>query len=154
MNRVHSLSFPRSATRAAGFTLVEIVIVITIIGILAGSGIFMLVGWLDEAKYERVRGDLNTLDLAIKGYERGNYSKPPTQEQGLQALVERPTSEPQPQRWRAYLEKPEALLDPWGNPYQYRYPGTKSNKKYDLWSNGEDGIEDTGEGGDDIGNWQ
>ena len=145
--------FSTHLKRQAGFTLVELVIVLTIIGILAGSGIYMLVGWLDEAKYERVRSDINTIDLAIKGYERGNYSKPPTQEQGLNALVERPTSDPQPERWRAYLEDAKALLDPWGNPYQYRYPATKSKKKYDIWSNGENGTEDAGEGGDDIGNW-
>ena len=137
---------PSSLRFKRGFTLVELVIVLTIIGILSGSGIYMLIGFLDEAKYERVKGDLNTLDLAIKGYERGNYSKPPTQEQGLNALVERPTSDPQPERWRAYLEDQKALLDPWGNPYQYRYPATKSKKKYDLWSNGENGIEDSGEG--------
>jgi len=140
-------------TRSAGFTLVEMVIVITIVSILAGSGIYMLTGFLDDAKYERVRGDLNTLDLAIKGYERGNYGKPPSQEQGLQALVERPTTDPQPERWRAYLEDGKALIDPWGVPYQFRYPSTKSKKKYDLWSNGENGVEDSGEGGDDIGNW-
>ncbi|MCB1235786.1 MAG: type II secretion system major pseudopilin GspG [Verrucomicrobiae bacterium] len=131
------------------FTLVELVIVLTIIGILAGSGIYMLVGWLDEAKLERVRGDLNTIDLAIKGYERGNYSKPPTQDQGLQALVEKPTGDPQPERWRAYLEDAKALLDPWGNQYQYRYPAQKSKRKYDVWSLGEDGVESD----DDIGNW-
>ena len=139
----------KNSRRSHGFTLVELVIVVLIIGILAGSGIYMLVGWLDEAKYERVRGDINTIDLAIKGYERGNYSKPPTQEQGLQALVERPTSEPQPERWRAYLEDAKALLDPWGNPYQYAYPAQKSKKKYDIWSQGEDGVESE----DDIGNW-
>jgi len=135
--------------RSGAFTLVELVIVLTIIGILAGSGVYMLVGWLDEAKFERVRGDLNTIDLAIKGYQRGNYSKPPTQEQGLKALVERPTSDPQPERWRAYLEDEKALLDPWGNSYQYRYPATKSKRKYDIWSLGEDGVESE----DDTGNW-
>lgn len=149
MKRTNLKSSHRSKLHRAAFTLVELVIVLTIIGILAGSGIYMLVGWLDEAKYERVRGDINTIDLAIKGYQRGNYSKPPTQDQGLQALVERPTSEPQPERWRAYLEDQKALLDPWGNPYQYRYPATKSKKGYDIWSNGEDGVESE----DDIGNW-
>lgn len=148
MKLIASLENRRTLRRRA-FTLVELVIVLTIIGILAGSGIYMLVGWLDEAKYERVRSDLKTLDLAIKGYERGNYSKPPTQEQGLMALVEKPTGDPQPQRWRAYLESEEALLDPWGNQYQYAYPAQKSKRKYDLWSFGEDGAESE----DDIGNW-
>ncbi|MCB1229175.1 MAG: type II secretion system major pseudopilin GspG [Verrucomicrobiae bacterium] len=149
MKRINLKSQRKSVRRPNAFTLVELVIVLTIIGILAGSGIYMLVGWLDEAKFERVRGDINTIDLAIKGYERGNYSKPPTQEQGLMALVERPTSEPQPERWRAYLEDPKALLDPWGNQYQYRYPAQKSKKKYDIWSMGEDGVESE----DDVGNW-
>lgn len=132
-----------------GFTLVELVIVITIIGILASSGIYMLTGVIDDAKYERVRDDIKTLSLALSGYERGNYSRPPSQEQGLQALVERPTSDPQPERWTARLEDPKALLDPWGNPYQYAYPAQKSKKNYDLWSLGEDGVESE----DDIGNW-
>ena len=148
----HEIASPiklRKTSTQRGFTLVELVIVLTIIGILAGSGIYMLIGWLDEAKFERVRGDINTIDLAIKGYERGNYSKPPTEEQGLMALVERPTSDPQPERWRAYLEDAKALLDPWGNPYQYRYPAQKSKKKYDIWSLGEDGVESE----DDTGNW-
>lgn len=138
---------PRSKRRNSGFTLVELVIVITIISVLAGSGIYLVIGFVDDAKYGRVDSDLKALDLAVKAYERNNYFKPPTQEQGLMALVERPTGDPQPERWRAYLEEP--MLDPWGNEYQFRFPAQKSSKKYDLFSFGEDGVESD----DDVGNW-
>ena len=141
---IHSPSRPR---RSAGFTLVELVIVITIIAVLSGSGIYLIIGFIDDAKYQRVDSDIKALDLAIKSYERNNYFKPPTQEQGLAALVERPSGEPQPERWRAYLY--EAMKDPWGADYQYRFPAQKSTKKYDLFSLGEDGVESE----DDIGNW-
>ncbi len=127
--------------------MVELVIVLTIIGILAGSGIYLLMGVIDDAKYERVGSDLKVLDLALQQYERNNYFKPPTQEQGLGALVEKPSSDPQPPRWRQYLE--EMMLDPWGQEYQYRYPASKSKKKYDLYTLGEDGVESE----DDQGNW-
>ena len=139
----HSLSHRKKA----GFTLVELVIVITIIAVLAGSGVYLIVGFVDDAKYQRVDSDLKALDLALKSYERGNYFKPPTQDQGLQALVERPTGDPQPERWRAYLD--EMMLDPWGQEYQYRFPAQKSTKKYDIFSLGEDGVESD----DDVGNW-
>ncbi|MDF1859624.1 MAG: type II secretion system major pseudopilin GspG [Verrucomicrobiales bacterium] len=137
----------KTLRKAAGFTLVELVIVITIIAVLAGSGIYLVVGFVDDAKYQRVDSDLKALDLALKSYERNNYFKPPTQDQGLQALVERPTGDPQPERWRAYLDEP--MLDPWGIEYQYRFPAQKSSKKYDIFSLGEDGVESD----DDVGNW-
>lgn len=137
----------RQRQRTGGFTLVELVIVLTIIAILMGSGIYMLTGFIDDAKYQKVDSDIKALDLALQSYERNNYFKPPTQEQGLRALVERPTSDPQPERWRAYLEEP--VMDPWGNEYQYRYPAKMSKKKYDIYSLGEDGMESD----DDVGNW-
>jgi general secretion pathway protein G len=133
--------------RTRGFTLVELVIVITIIAVLSGSGIYLVVGFIDDAKYQRIDSDLKALDIALKAYERNNYFKPPTQDQGLMALVERPSGDPQPERWRGYLE--EAMLDPWGVAYQYRFPAQQSSKKYDIFSFGEDGVESE----DDIGNW-
>ncbi len=145
---MHLSSTPsRPPRRSAAFTLVELVIVLTILAVLMGSGIYLITGFIDDAKAQRVTSDLNSLDLALKAYERNNYFKPPTQEQGLRALVERPTGDPQPERWRAYLEEP--MKDPWGNEYQYRIPAQRSNKKYDLFSLGEDGVESE----DDIGNW-
>ncbi|MDF1741170.1 MAG: type II secretion system major pseudopilin GspG [Verrucomicrobiales bacterium] len=140
-------SSQRSKRSASGFTLVELVIVITIIAVLSGSGIYLIVGFIDDAKYTRVESDIKALDLALKSYERNNYFKPPTEDQGLTALTERPTGEPQPERWRAYLEEP--MMDPWGQPYEYRVPAQKSSKKYDIFSLGEDGVESE----DDIGNW-
>lgn len=144
--KLHPHPLP-TARRRSAFTLVELVIVITIVAVLSGSGIYLIIGFIDDAKAQRVTSDLQSLDLALKAYERNNYFKPPSQEQGLRALVERPTGEPQPERWRAYLEKP--MKDPWGNDYQYRLPAQKSSKKYDLYSLGEDGVESD----DDIGNW-
>ncbi len=143
--KLHPHTHPDRRRRA--FTLVELVIVITIIAVLSGSGIYLIIGFVDDAKYRRVEGDIQLLETALKSYESNNYFKPPTQEQGLRALVERPTGDPQPERWRAYLEEP--MKDPWGNEYQYRFPSQKSKKKYDLFSLGEDGVESD----DDVGNW-
>ncbi|MGE3749826.1 MAG: type II secretion system major pseudopilin GspG [Verrucomicrobiales bacterium] len=134
--------------RSAAFTLVEIVIVITIIAVLAGSGIFLVTGMIDDAKFQRVDNDLKALDLALQSYERNNYFNPPSQEQGLKALWEKPTSEPIPERWRAYLT--EAMKDPWGTEYQYRFPAQKSKKKYDIYSLGPDRVESD----DDVGNYK
>ncbi|NNE92428.1 MAG: type II secretion system major pseudopilin GspG [Verrucomicrobiales bacterium] len=143
------LNHLKQRAASAAFTLVELVIVLTIIGILAGSSIYMVVGFIDDAKYQRAENDIGALKTAIMGFARNNYDRPPTEEQGLMALVERPTSEPVPARWRPYLEDQKALIDPWGNPYQYKSPGQRSGKKYDLWSMGENVEDET----DDIGNW-
>lgn len=138
----------KSPSRQAGFTLVEIVIVLTIIMVLSGGAIFMIKGLVGDAQQQRVDDDIRTITTMLTNYERNNYFKPPTQEQGLRALVEMPTSEPKPKRWTQYME--EVPLDPWGNEYQYRVPGTRSGKKFDLFSMNENGVEDE----DDIGNWE
>jgi len=134
--------------RAHGFTLIELVLVLTIIAILAGSGIYLLSGNVDVAKETRVQGDINAIATQLQLYEARN-SRMPTTEQGIEALVTKPTKEPLPERWTALLE--EEPKDPWGQPYKYRYPAQKSKKPYDLYTVGKDGIDGNE---DDIGNWK
>ena len=133
-----------------GFTLVEILIVVTIIAVLAGGAWFMLKpdALIEGSKMQRVESDIQAIKAALGAYERGNYFKAPTEEQGLDALVTKPTTEPVPNTWIQAFE--EVPLDPWGSPYQYRVPGKRSGGKYDLFSLGPNGQEDD----DDIGNWK
>jgi general secretion pathway protein G len=133
---------------SAAFTLIEIVIVLTIISILAAGSIYLIKGNVDVAKETRVDGDIANIATQLQLYEARNL-RLPTQDQGLMALVEKPTTEPQPERWTQLLE--EMPRDPWGQDYRYRMPPQKSKKKYDLYSIGADGQEDSE---DDIGNWK
>lgn len=133
---------------AAGFTLIEIVIVLTIISILAAGSIYMLKGNVDVAKESRVESDLANISTQIQLYEARNM-RVPTTEQGIKALVEKPTIEPIPERWMAFLE--EVPKDPWGQEYKYRFPAQKSKKSYDIYSIGKDGVDGNE---DDIGNWK
>lgn len=135
-------------SRSSGFTLIEIVIVLTIISILAAGSIYMLKGNVDFAKETRVNGDLGTISTQLQMYEARN-SRLPTTEQGLKALVEKPTSEPVPENWAPLME--EVPKDAWGQEYKYRYPATKSKKAFDIYSVGADGQDGTA---DDIGNWK
>lgn len=137
----------RHSLRAA-FTLIEIVIVLTIISILAAGSIYLIKGNVDVAKETRVEGDISNIATQLQLYEARNL-RLPTQDQGLKALVEKPTTEPLPERWTQLLE--EMPRDPWGQEYRFRMPPQKSKKKYDLYSIGADGQEDTE---DDIGNWK
>lgn len=132
----------------SGFTLIEIVITLTIISILAAGSIYLLKGQVDSAKETRVDSDLAAINVALQSYE-GRALRMPTTEQGLKALVEKPTIEPVPERWRSFME--EVPKDPWGQEYKYRYPAQKSKKPYDVWSAGADGQDGTP---DDIGNWK
>jgi len=138
-----------SPTRsAAAFTLIEIVITLTIIAILASGSIYLLKGQIDSAKDTRVDSDLQAIGLALQSYE-SRALRMPTTEQGLMALVEKPTLEPVPENYRAFME--ELPKDPWGQPYKYRFPAQKSKKTYDLWTVGPDGQDGTD---DDLGNWK
>ena len=138
---------PHLRLRSSAFTLIEIVIVLTIISILAAGSIYMLKGNVDVAKETRVDGDLQNIMTQMQLYEARNM-RAPTTEQGIKALVEKPTTEPLPEKWTALLES--VPKDPWGQEYKYRYPAQKSKKPYDIWSVGKDGADGTE---DDIGNW-
>ncbi len=136
-----------SARRARGFTLIEIVLVITIIAVLGAATIYLIKGNVDVAKETRVDSDIKNIVTQVKVYEARNLA-PPTTEQGLKALVEKPTSEPVPERWTQLLE--ELPKDPWNREFQYQYPAKRSKADYDVYSLGRDGVESD----DDIGNWK
>ena len=100
-----------------------------------------------EAKITAAKMTVTTMETQLKIYEN-RQDMLPTTEQGLKALVEKPTTAPIPRRWTQLLME-DGLIDPWGNPFQYRYPGEKA-EKFDVWSLGPDGKDGTS---DDIGNW-
>jgi len=139
--------------RSSGFTLLEILIVVTILGILASLVAVKLMDRPGEARQMKARLDINTLENALKLFKLDNAFYPTT-EQGLRALVEKPSIGRIPSKWRdgGYLEKNTLPRDPWGNDYFYQNPGIYNND-FDLWSYGADG-EEGGEGEDaDITNW-
>lgn len=135
---------------ARGFTLIEIMVVIAILGIMAAVVVPKIVGRTDTAKIAAAKQDITAIKQALILYKLDNQ-RYPTTEQGLQALVTKPTSGPAANGWNAngYLEK--LPKDPWGNPYQYLSPGVKGD--IDIFSYGADG-QPGGEGLDaDIGSW-
>lgn len=143
----------RAAAAARGFTLVELLVVLVILGLLAGLVGPRLFGRVSDARRQTARSQIELLGTALDNYrlDNGRY---PTTEQGLAALRERPRTEPLPIRWRGpYLEK-AVPDDPWGSAYRYRSPGEANPNGYDLLSLGADG-ERGGEGEDaDVLSWE
>ena len=139
----------RLVGRTAGFTLVEIMVVVVILGILAVLIVPRVLGRTDEAKQAAARHDIATVMQSLKLYKLDN-GRYPTNDQGLQALVSKPTSAPVPSNWKPYLDK--LPKDPWGNTYQYLSPGVHG--EVDVFSLGADN-QPGGTGADlDIGSWQ
>ncbi len=132
-----------------GFTLIELMVVLVIIGVLAALIVPNVLERADDARATAAKTDVNNVMQALKLYKLDNQIYP-TAEQGLQALVARPSSGPAAPNWKSYLEK--LPNDPWGRPYQYLNPGIKG--PVDVMSFGADG-QAGGEGKDaDIGSWQ
>jgi general secretion pathway protein G len=141
---------PTLPSRAArGFTLIELMVVLVIIGVLAALIVPNVLDRTDDARATAARTDVNNLVQALKLYKLDNQ-RYPSAEQGLDALVRKPTAGAVPPNWKPYLDKLPA--DPWGRPYQYVNPGVKG--EIDVFSYGADG-QAGGEGKDaDVGSWQ
>lgn len=136
------------ARRQSGFSLIEIMVVVVIMGILAALVVPNLLDRPDQARIVAARQDIGGIMQALKLYrlDNGRY---PSQAQGLQALVQRPDVAPAPNNWRAYMDRLPS--DPWGAPYQYLNPGVHG--EIDVFSFGAD-SQAGGEGNDaDIGSW-
>ncbi|MDE2368372.1 MAG: type II secretion system major pseudopilin GspG [Burkholderiales bacterium] len=140
-------SIPRRL--AAGFTLIELMVVLVIIGILGALIVPNLLDRADDARVTAAKTDVNNLMQALKLYKLDNQ-RYPSADQGLDALVKKPTTGVVPPNWKPYVEK--LPLDPWGHPYQYLNPGVHG--EIDVFSLGADG-QPGGEGKNaDVGSWQ
>ncbi len=139
----------KSLRRGRGFTLIELMVVLVIIGVLAALIVPNMLDRAEDARVTAARTDVNNLMQALKLYKLDNL-RYPSGEQGLQSLVVKPTVGTIPPNWRPYLDKLPS--DPWGHPYQYENPGLKG--EIDVYSFGADGVVG-GEGRNaDIGSWQ
>ncbi len=133
----------------AGFTLIELMVVLLIIGVLAALIVPNVLNRADDARVTAAKTDVHNLMQALKLYRLDNM-RYPSAEQGLQALLAKPTAPPVPSNWKTYLDQLPA--DPWGHPYVYLNPGIKG--EVDVMSYGADG-QSGGEGNNaDIGSWQ
>ena len=132
----------RTIKTSSGFTLIEVLLVVVIIGILVGVAIPRLGGRVRQAQIAAAEADVNNVGMALRLYEVDNGTYPPS----LQALLSKPGNAP---NWRGpYLEK-GLPKDPWGNDYLNTFPGSRNPHSYNLKKNGPDGVESA----DDIGNW-
>lgn len=139
-----------AAMRQQGFSLIEIMVVVVIIGILATVVVLNIADAPDEARVAKARQTIASLEAGLELYRLNNHHYPST-EQGLEALVRKPAGQPEPRNWKAGGYIKSLPLDPWQREYQYLNPGV--NGAVDIWSWGADG-QPGGEGANaDIGNW-
>jgi len=142
---------PATRRPSRGFTLLELLVVIIVLGLLAGLVAPQIFGRVGEAKVTTARTQMSLVGTALDSYRLDNGAYPTT-EQGLQALREKPTREPIATNWRGPYLRKEVPLDPWGRAYVYRAPGSRNPNGYDLSTLGRDGTEGgTGEDADQIG---
>ena len=145
---------PRHRLDDQGFTLIELMVVIVILGILAGLIVPRIMGRPEEARRTKARVQIESIETALQLYKLDNGVYPST-EQGLEALVQAPEVGQLARKWRkgGYLDKKKVPKDPWGNDYVYLEPGVQNTDDFDLWSYGPD-SELGGEGENaDICNW-
>ncbi len=144
---------PFKRTDCRGFTLIELMVVIVILGILAGLLVPRIMGRPEEAKQLKAKIQIEGLETALKLYKLDNGMYPDTS-QGLQALIEQPETEPFPKKWRkgGYLEKGRIPKDPWKNDFVYLSPGIHGD--YEIISYGADGVPGGEEKNMDINSWE
>ncbi len=145
------MRYPGASLAAAqrGFTLIEMMVVVVIIGLLAAVVAPNLIGNIDTASVNRAKQDIRGIETALNLYRLDNF-RYPSNDLGLEALVNDPGESSAP-NWKSGGYLRSVPTDPWNNPYQYRYPG--QHGEFDVWSYGADGREG-GDGIDaDIGNW-
>jgi general secretion pathway protein G len=133
----------------SGFSLLEILVAMAIMAILGGVMVIKFAGKTQEANLIKIKTDIKALESALIQYSADNFMYPTT-EQGLEALQQKPTSRPEPKNYarQGYIN---LAMDPWGNSYQYAYPGEFG--EYDIYSLGADGEEGGEDMATDIGNW-
>jgi general secretion pathway protein G len=135
-----------SSKKSPAFTLVEIMIVVVIIGILAATLLPQFVGTAEDARVNTAKAQVAELESAVERFYI-HMDRYPTTEEGLKVLVDPPAGD-DAKNWRGPYIK-QLRDDPWGNPYQYAYPGAHHPGSYDVWSRGKAGVD----GPDNIGNW-
>jgi general secretion pathway protein G len=140
--------------RERGFTLIEIMAVVVIIGLLMAIVGNAIVGNLAKARVTTTKAQIQSLEAALTTYQMDN-GRFPTTEQGLRALIEKPSGAPEPYAWRpgGYLSKKSLPKDAWNGDYQYASPGENNPDSFDLWSLGRDGKPGGTDEDADIGNW-
>ena len=143
----------KKLTESSGFTLIEIMVVIVILGILAGLLVPRIMGRPEEAKQLKAKIQIEGLETALRLYKLDNGNYPDT-EQGMQALVEKPETGQLAGKWRkgGYLEKGKVPLDPWGNEFVYLSPGMHGD--YDIISYGADGVPSGEDKNQDVNSWE
>ena len=141
---------PQQRSTQAGFTLIEIMVVVVILAILAAAVVPRIMDRPDEARITKARQDIRVLESALELYRLDNFNYPSTQ-QGLEALVRQPSGDPPARNWKngGYIKSLPS--DPWGNEYQYLSPGVRG--EVDIYSLGSDGRPGGGDAAADIGNW-
>lgn len=129
-----------------GFTLIEVMVVVAILGLLAAMVVPNLIGRDEEARITKAKQDISSIENSLDQYRLDNFTYPSV-DQGLEALVKKPSGAPEPKHYKAggYIKR--LPKDPWGNPYQYLKPGTHGT--FDVYSLGPDQTPSD----DDIGNW-
>jgi len=145
---IHNTDYFSENHNSKGFTLIEMLVVVAIIATLAAMIVPNLMQGSVDAQLAANKANIQNLKGTLQRYKLDNFTYPSSQ-QGLEALVDKPSGSPEPKNWKGYLDS--LPKDPWGNPYYYKFPGEHGT--FDIYSLGADGLPGGEEENADIGNW-